>query len=369
MSDNGQTTNGTNGPNGVAKLTRKDFTSDQEVRWCPGCGDYAILATVQRLMPELSIPKEKIVFVSGIGCSSRFPYYMNTYGFHTIHGRAPSVATGVKMANPGLSVWVITGDGDALSIGGNHFMHALRRNVDLKIILFNNRIYGLTKGQYSPTSEFGKINKSAPMGVVDHPINPLSLALAAEATFVARSLDVNPQHLGATIERLARHKGSGFVEVYQNCNIFNDGAFKSFSEREVRDDRTVVLEHGKPLLFGKQKNRGIRLNGFQPEVVTLGENGVTVDDLLVHDERSPNPALAYLLGRMEAPEFPVPMGVFRAVERPNYEVLVEDQIARATSAKGAGSLNKLLNSGETWVIGPDGEQFPSKQNGQNPSNN
>jgi 2-oxoglutarate/2-oxoacid ferredoxin oxidoreductase subunit beta len=366
MSDNGQTTNGTNG---AVKLTRKDFTTDQEVRWCPGCGDYAILATVQRLMPELGIPKEKIVFVSGIGCSSRFPYYMNTYGFHTIHGRAPSVATGVKMANPDLSVWVITGDGDALSIGGNHFMHALRRNVDLKIILFNNRIYGLTKGQYSPTSEFGKINKSAPMGVIDQPINPLSLALAAEATFVARSLDIYPQHLAAVLTRLAAHKGSGFVEVYQNCNIFNDGAFKSFAEREVRDDRTISLEHGQPLLFGKQKNKGIRLNGLKPEVVTVGEGGVTVDDLLVHDEHSPDPALAFVLGRMEQPQFPVPMGILRAVERPSYESLMQGQIAQAVSAKGEGNLKKLLGSGETWVIGADGEQLPPKLNGQNPSNN
>lgn len=366
MSENGNTTQGANG---AVKLTRKDFTSDQEVRWCPGCGDYAILATVQRLMPELGIEKEKIVFVSGIGCSSRFPYYMNTYGFHSIHGRAPSVATGVKVANPDLSVWVITGDGDALSIGGNHFMHALRRNVDLKIILFNNRIYGLTKGQYSPTSEFGKINKSAPMGVVDYPINPLSLALAAEATFVARSFDINPQHLGATLEQLARHKGSAFVEVYQNCNIFNDGAFKSFAEREVRDERTLTLEHGKPLVFGKEKDKGIRLNGLRPEVVTIGENGVTVDDLLVHDAHSNDPTLAYILGRMEYPEFPVPVGVFRSIERPTYEALVEDQVARATKTKGAGNLKKLLGSGETWVIGPDGEEYPSKFNGQNSSQN
>lgn len=363
MAENGQTTNG------AVKLTRKDFTSDQEVRWCPGCGDYSILAQVQKVMPELGVPKENIVFISGIGCSSRFPYYMNTYGFHTIHGRAPSVATGVKLANPDLQVWVITGDGDALSIGGNHFMHALRRNVDLKIVLFNNRIYGLTKGQYSPTSELGKINKSAPMGVIDHPINPLSLALAAEATFIGRSFDINPTHLSTMIERLAKHKGSGIIEVYQNCNIFNDGAFKSFTEREVRDDRMIVLEHDKPLLFGKQKNKGIRLNGLKPEVVTVGENGITVDDLLVHDENSTDPALAYILGRLEAPEFPVPIGVFRSVQRPTYETLLQDQISRAVTTKGAGDLKKLLNSGETWVIGPDGEEFPSKFNGQNPKNN
>lgn len=353
MSENGTTTNDTNG---AVKLTRKDFTSDQEVRWCPGCGDYAILATVQRLMPELGIPKEKFVFVSGIGCSSRFPYYMNTYGFHTIHGRAPAVATGVKAANPDLQVWVITGDGDALSIGGNHFIHALRRNVDLKIILFNNRIYGLTKGQYSPTSEFGKINKSAPMGVIDQPINPLALAFASRATFVARSMDVNPTHLSAVLERAARHKGSAFVEVFQNCNIFNDGAFKAFSEREVRDERTLLLEHGKPLVFGKDKNKGIRLNGLRPEVVTIGENGVTMDDLLVHDEFDPEQTLAFILSRMDYPDFPVPMGVFRSIERPDYVSLMQEQIERAITMKGPGNLEELLHSGETWVIGDDGQQ-------------
>ena len=344
MSENGHTTNG------AVKLTRKDFQTDQEVRWCPGCGDYSILAQVQKVMPELGIPKEKIVFISGIGCSSRFPYYMNTYGFHTIHGRAPAIATGVKVANPDLHVWVITGDGDALSIGGNHFIHALRRNIDLKIILFNNRIYGLTKGQYSPTSEFGKRNKSAPMGTIDYPINPLSLAFAAEATFVGRSMDVDPKHLAAMIERLAAHKGAGFLEVYQNCNIFNDGAFKSFSEREVREDRMLQLEHGKPLLFGKGKNKGIRLKGVMPEIVTIGENGVTVDDILVHNENDPEPNLPYILGRMQFPEYPVPMGVFRAVEKPTYERMLADQISAAIETKGAGNLEKLINSGETWVI-------------------
>src|SRR3989442_1424934 len=273
---------------------KADFVSDQEVRWCPGCGDYAILNNVQKVMPELGIQREKVVFVSGIGCSSRFPYYMNTYGFHSIHGRAPAVATGIKCANPELSVWVITGDGDALSIGGNHFIHAIRRNLDLKIILFNNRIYGLTKGQYSPTSELGKKTKSTPMGVIDYPINPLSLAFASEATFVARSIDTDPKHMAAIIDRLAKHKGSAFVEVYQNCNIFNDGAFKAFSERDVRDERTINLEHGKPLIFGKDKNKGIHLKGVEPEVVTIGEHGVTVDDLLVHDETAHEPNLAYI---------------------------------------------------------------------------
>jgi len=350
MSENGHTTNG------AVKLTRKDFQTDQEVRWCPGCGDYSILAQVQKVMPELGIPKEKIVFVSGIGCSSRFPYYMNTYGFHTIHGRAPAFATGVKTANPDLQVWVITGDGDALSIGGNHFIHALRRNVDLKIILFNNRIYGLTKGQYSPTSELGKRNKSAPMGTIDYPINPLSMAFAAEATFVGRSMDVDPKHLATMIERVGRHKGSGFLEVYQNCNIFNDGAFKSFNEREVKEDRMVQHEHGKPLVFGRNKDRGIRLNGVTPQIVTIGENGVTIDDLLVHNEHAPEPNLSYILGRMQFPEYPVPMGVFRAVEKPTYEQMLAGQVSTAVETKGAGNLEKLFNSGETWIIGPDGNQ-------------
>ena len=349
MSENGQTTNGGNG-NSPVKLTRKEFQSDQEVRWCPGCGDYSILAQVQKVMPELNLPKEKIVFISGIGCSSRFPYYMNTYGFHTIHGRAPAIATGVKAANPELQVWVVTGDGDALSIGGNHFMHALRRNIDLKIILFNNRIYGLTKGQYSPTSELGKKNKSAPMGTIDYPINPLSLAFAAEATFVARSIDADPKHLSTMIERLAYHKGSGFLEVYQNCNIFNDGAFKPFTEREVRDVRMIYLEHGKPLLFGKNDEYGIRLQGVTPEVVTIGENGVTVDDIMVHDENKPEPNLSYILGRMHYPEHPVPVGVFRATRRATYEEMLEQQIEASIAMKGPGNLEKLIHSGETWEI-------------------
>lgn len=349
MSENGQTTNGGNG-NSPVKLTRKEFQSDQEVRWCPGCGDYSILAQVQKVMPELNLPKEKIVFISGIGCSSRFPYYMNTYGFHTIHGRAPAIATGVKAANPELQVWVVTGDGDALSIGGNHFMHALRRNIDLKIILFNNRIYGLTKGQYSPTSELGKKNKSAPMGTIDYPINPLSLAFAAEATFVARSIDADPKHLSTMIERLAHHKGSGFLEVYQNCNIFNDGAFKPFTEREVRDVRMIYLEHGKPLLFGKNDEYGIRLQGVTPEVVTIGENGVTVDDIMVHDENKPEPNLSYILGRMHYPEHPVPVGVFRATRRATYEEMLEQQIEASIAMKGPGNLEKLIHSGETWEI-------------------
>ena len=356
MSEHVNGTNGTNGTAAAVKLTRQDFVTNQEVRWCPGCGDYSILAQVQKVMPELGIEKEKIVFISGIGCSSRFPYYMNTYGFHTIHGRAPAIATGVKAANPDLQVWVITGDGDALSIGGNHFIHALRRNVNLKIILFNNRIYGLTKGQYSPTSELGKINKSAPMGTIDYPLNPLSVGFAAEATFIGRSMDTDPKHLSAMVDRLAKHKGSGFLEVYQNCNIFNDGAFKSFSDREVKDERMLYLEHGKPVLIGKDQSRGIRINRqtLAPEIVSIrqegGQDGVTLDEIIVHDEHTNEPYLAMILGRMQFPEFPVPMGIFRAVERPTYEDMLTEQVNSAIAKKGRGSIEKLLHSGETWTI-------------------
>jgi 2-oxoglutarate/2-oxoacid ferredoxin oxidoreductase subunit beta len=332
------------------QLKKSDFVSDQEVRWCPGCGDYAILNNVQKVMPELGVPREKIVFVSGIGCSSRFPYYMNTYGFHSIHGRAPALATGIKCANPDLSVWVITGDGDALSIGGNHFMHAIRRNLDVNYILFNNRIYGLTKGQYSPTSEFGKKTKSSPMGAVDYPINPLSLAIASESTFVARSIDIDVKHLGTVVEAAARHKGISFIEVYQNCNIFNDHAFDSFAERSVRTDRVLYLEHGKPMIYGKDRNKGIRMNGAHPEVVTIGENGITENDLLVHDIYLQDPSVAFMLARMEQPDFPQPVGIFRAVERPSYEELMVDQIDAAIAKVGPGNLEKLINSGDTWVV-------------------
>src|SRR5215217_2617245 len=280
----------TNGGNGAAtiKLTRKDYVSDQEVRWCPGCGDYSILAQMKEVLPKLGIPREKFVFVSGIGCSSRFPYYMNTYGFHTIHGRAPAIATGIKAANPELSVWVITGDGDALSIGGNHLIHAIRRNLDINIILFNNRIYGLTKGQYSPTSEFGKRTKSTPFGVIDYPLNPLSVALAAEATYVARSVDTFTTHLQMVVERAMRHRGVSFVEVYQNCNIFNDGAFDMFTDRGVKDERMIELQHGEPLVFGKEKNKGVRMRkDMHLEVVELG-NDISESDLISHDEKAPD---------------------------------------------------------------------------------
>jgi 2-oxoglutarate ferredoxin oxidoreductase subunit beta len=333
-----------------SELTKKDFVTDQEVRWCPGCGDYSILAAVQNVLPELGIPREKFVFVSGIGCSSRFPYYMNTYGFHSIHGRAAAVATGVKLANPDLSVWVVTGDGDALSIGGNHLIHLLRRNVDLVVLMFNNRIYGLTKGQYSPTSELGKRTKSSPYGTVDHPFNPISLALGADATFAARTVDVYPTHLKETIRRAAMHRGTSFVEIYQNCNIFNDGAFKGVTEREIRNDAQIELVHGQPMLFGKDRNKGIHYRGEQLEVVTLGQNGITEADILVHDERRERPSRAFQLSRMEHPEFPIPIGVFRAVERPTCERAVHDQIDRALAEEGRGDLVALLNEGDVWEI-------------------
>ncbi len=334
----------------VPVLTRKDFVSDQEVRWCPGCGDYAILAQIQRLMPELGIPRENIVFISGIGCSSRLPYYMETYGFHSIHGRAPTIATGLKASRPDLHVWVITGDGDALSIGGNHILHIMRRNVDVTIVLFNNRIYGLTKGQYSPTSEFGKRTKSSPFGTIDMPLEPIAVALGAEASFVARSIDRDVHHLLYTLDRAARHKGTSFVEVYQNCNIFNDGAFAAFAEKEVRPDWTLPLEHGQPMIFGRERNKGIRLNGFRPEIVEIGKDGITEDDILVHNERDPDPTLANILVRMRYPEFPVPIGVFRAVERPTYEDLMQQQIESATKSLGPGDLEAIFAEGDTWVV-------------------
>jgi 2-oxoglutarate ferredoxin oxidoreductase subunit beta len=330
-------------------LTKKEFESDQEVRWCPRCGDYSILAQMKEILPKLGIPRERFVFISGIGCSSRFPYYLNTYGFHTIHGRAPTFATGLKVANPDLSVWVVTGDGDGLSIGGNHLLHAVRRNVDLKILLFNNQIYGLTKGQYSPTSPLGKKTYSTPMGSVEPPLMPLGFALGAEATFVARSVDVDIKHLRMVLERAAKHKGSAFVEIYQDCNVFNSGAFEYATDKATRPETVVYLEHGKPLVFGKNRDKGIRLNGLNPEVVTLG-NGMTEDDLLFHDEKSPEPTLAYLLSRMMQPEFPEPVGIFRDVERPCYDELVLEQVTTALSSKGTGDLAKLFDSEDSWTV-------------------
>ncbi|QDU59499.1 2-oxoglutarate oxidoreductase subunit KorB [Planctomycetes bacterium Pan216] len=334
---------------GLNVLKPKDFANDLEVRWCPGCGDYSILAQMKKVLPELGIPKHKIVFISGIGCSSRFPYYLSTYGFHTIHGRAPTFATGLKIANPELSVWVITGDGDGLSIGGNHLLHVIRRNVNVNIVMFNNRIYGLTKGQYSPTSRVGHKTKSTPYGSIDRPLSALSVALGAEASFVARSLDVNIKHLGETLKRAAGHRGASFVEVYQDCNVFNHEAFSYATDKEVKADNTIYLEHGKPLIFGKDRHMGIRLNGTDPEVVKLGE-GVREDDLLFHDEKAPEPSLAYLLSRMSYPEFPEPMGVFRCIDAPVYEEQVDAQVEKAVETAGDGDLDKLFNSGDTWTV-------------------
>jgi len=330
-------------------LTAKDFTTDQDVRWCPGCGDYSILAQVKKVLPTLGIPREKFVFVSGIGCSSRFPYYVETYGVHSIHGRAPSVAIGIKATRPDLSVWVATGDGDGLSIGGNHLIHAIRRNVDIKILLFNNRIYGLTKGQYSPTSELGKKTKSSPFGTVDLPLNPISLAIGADATFVARALDSDPKHLEHVLQRAAAHKGTAFVEIYQNCNVFNDGAFEYATVKDTRPETTCYLEHGKPMLFGRNRDKGIRLNGLEPEIVSLG-NGISEDDLLFHDEKMVEPTMAMMLARMAHPEFPEPMGVFRAVSRPTFDHLINEQVEKAISKMGRGRLADLYDDGETWTV-------------------
>ncbi|MBX3030123.1 MAG: 2-oxoacid:ferredoxin oxidoreductase subunit beta [Chloroflexi bacterium] len=340
-----------NGAAPLPVLTRKDFVSDQEVRWCPGCGDYSILANTQKVMPDFGYPRENIVFISGIGCSGRLPYYMNTYGFHTIHGRAPTLATGLKASRPELMVWVITGDGDALSIGGNHVLHSMRRNTDIKLVMFNNRIYGLTKGQASPTSELGKKTKSSPVGTIDQPLVPLSVAITAEATFVARTIDTYTEHIQDTLTAAGFHRGSTFVEVLQNCNIFNDGAWAPFREKDGRDDNVLLLKHGEPMIFGKDRDKGIRLRGFTPEVVQLGVDGVTEADLLVHDETAEDPTLAYILSRMWAPRFPVPLGVFRRVERPTHDQMLQGQIDDAIAAKGPGDLRGLLFGGETWQAG------------------
>jgi 2-oxoglutarate ferredoxin oxidoreductase subunit beta len=328
-------------------LTRKDLQSDQDVRWCPGCGDYAILKAMQTVLPELGIPREKFVIVSGIGCSSRFPYYMNTYGFHTIHGRAPAVATGLKTARPELEVWVVTGDGDALSIGGNHLIHALRRNVGIKILLFNNRIYGLTKGQYSPTSEVGKRTSSTPVGSLDNPFNPLTLALGAGATFVARSVDIYQKHLMGVLHRAAQHEGSAFVEIYQNCNIFNDHAFEYMTGKSVRDDQSLYLKHGEPVVFGAEGEWGLRLRGTRLEKVRLDDEA-DKDACLVWDET--DPVLAYLMANVTPPEFPTPVGVLRSVEAPAFEQAMVAQIQSEIDRRGSGSLEELLHRGDTWTV-------------------
>ncbi len=333
-------------------LKPKDFKTDQEVRWCPGCGDYAILAAVQGFLPELGIPREKIVFVSGIGCSSRFPYYMNTYGMHSIHGRAPAIATGLSTSRRDLSVWVVTGDGDALSIGGNHLIHALRRNVNLKILLFNNRIYGLTKGQYSPTSELGKITKSTPFGSLDAPFNPVSVALGAEASFVARTLDSDRKHLTSVLRAAAEHEGTALVEIYQNCNIFNDGAFDLLKDADTRDDWTIPLVHGEPVRFGSDGSRAVVRTEFGLAV----EDGVAADDprVVVHDAHRDDPSYAFALSRLSSHDVRyAPMGVFRSVARPSYDALMSSQMADA-AAKASGddaALAGLLSGPDTWTVG------------------
>ena len=330
------------------KLTRKDFTSDQEVRWCPGCGDYAILAAVQKVFPELGVKKENFLVVSGIGCSSRFPYYMDTYGFHSIHGRAPAFATGAKLANPDLSVWIVTGDGDAMSIGGNHFIHVLRRNLDVNILMFNNRIYGLTKGQYSPTSELGKVTKSTPMGSLDHPFNPPSLALGSGATFVARTIDRDSKHLASIVKESHTHKGSSFVEIYQNCNIFNDGAFANMTDRETKMETRLVLEEGQPMIFGKDKDKGLVLNGSQLSVLQLSDNK-TVDDVLVHNSSDKNMA-RLLSGMTYNSELPTPVGVIYKEDRPTYDDMMTAQLQSAVDSKGPGDLDTLIKGSNTWTV-------------------
>ena len=334
------------------KYTAKDFTSDQDVRWCPGCGDYSILAQVQRTFPDLiQANKEKIVWVSGIGCSSRFPYYMNTYGFHGIHGRATIIATGVKVANPDLSVWVATGDGDLLSIGGNHFIHACRKNIDIKVILFNNRIYGLTKGQYSPTSEKGKVTKTTPFGSVDYPFNPLSLALGSDATFVARSIDRNPKHMQEMIRRVGQHKGFALLEIFQNCNIFNDGAFEILTDKDTKEDHTLVLEHGKPMVFGKNLDKGIKLDGAHPMVVDISNGKYSKDDLWVHDEFSDSPVHAMILAHLDDRlDLPSPIGVFRQYSKETYDNGIRNQIDKVIEKKGKGDLEKVLFGANTWEV-------------------
>ncbi len=369
-------------PQAPGKLSAREFKTDQEVRWCPGCGDYAILAAFQAFLPELNVPRENVVVISGIGCSSRFPHYVDTYGFHSIHGRAPAIATGLASSRPDLSVWVITGDGDALSIGGNHLIHALRRNVNIKILLFNNRIYGLTKGQYSPTSERGKITKSTPVGSLDAPFNPISLALGAEATFVARSIDSDRKHLTGVLRAAADHQGAAFIEIYQNCPIFNDDAFLPLKQPTSRDDRLVRLQHGQPVRFGADGRKGLRFDRYGSlEVAEVpastatdgatgdgaagdgatgdgaaangaAANGAAADGLLVHDTHRDDPSYAFALSRLDAEDFAhTPIGVYRQVERPSYDALMAEQIESARTKQGPGDLAALLASGDTWQIG------------------
>lgn len=332
------------------ELTRADFASDQMVKWCPGCGDHSILASVLNVFPKIGYKKENFCVVSGIGCSSRFPYYVNTYGFHSIHGRAAAIATGVKIANPHLSVWINSGDGDATAIGGNHFIHVIRRNMDVNYILFNNRIYGLTKGQYSPTTKQGQITKTSPFGVIDYPFNPGELVIGARGTFFARAIDNQPQQLQEVCMHMASHDGAAVVEVLQNCVIFNDGAHKEVTDREVRDDRQLWLKHGEPMIFGKNKDKGIVLRGTSLEVVTIGENGITEKDILVHDETTENTGIHMMLAQMRPPHFPMAFGVIRAYKQPTYNQLFEKQMEEAKVNAKIKCVDDLLNSGETWEV-------------------
>ena len=336
----------------IQSFTAKDLASDQDVRWCPGCGDYSMLSQLQRTLPDIGVRKEDIAVVAGIGCSSRFPYYMNTFGFHGIHGRALAIASGMKAAHPKLSVWVSTGDGDCLSIGGNHFIHALRRNVDINVMMFNNRIYALTKGQYSPTSQHGQKTKTSPQGVIDHPFNPVLIALGAEGTFVARSMDRDPKHLKEMLLRMAQHKGTSFIDLLQNCVIFNDKAYDIYTNKETRGDNTITLEHGKPLVFGNDRDKGIRLDGFRPQIVSLDK--YSESELLVHDEKSKE--LAFILGHMnDQPGFPMPLGVFLDIDRPTYEDELTRHVQSAIDKDGEGDLDALLNNGSTWEIEGNGD--------------
>jgi 2-oxoglutarate ferredoxin oxidoreductase subunit beta len=334
----------------VTQYTSKDFKSDQEVRWCPGCGDHAVLSSVQKALTELGIPKEKFAFISGIGCSSRFPYYMNTYGFHGIHGRASAIASGVKIANPELSVWQITGDGDALAIGGNHFIHVVRRNIDINIILFNNEIYGLTKGQYSPTSSKGLVTKTSPFGTIEEPFSVGELVIGAKGKFFARTIDANISLSTQIYIEAAKHKGTSVIEVLQNCVIFNDGIHDIVADKEVREERTIVLKHGEPMIFGKGNDKGLILDGLKLKVVRLGENGITENSLLVHDATEPNPGIQYMLANMRYPEYPVALGVIRAMTGPTYETAVEDQIKEVQKTARIKSMEDLMNSGSVWEV-------------------
>jgi len=334
----------------AVKLTVEDFKSDQMVKWCPGCGDHAILRAVEKVLPEIGYKKENFAFISGIGCSSRFPYYVQTYGFHSIHGRASAIASGVKIASPGLSVWIVTGDGDSMAIGGNHFIHLIRRNIDVNLLLFNNQIYGLTKGQYSPTSPLGSHTKTSPYGTIEHPFNPGELVLGAQGTFFARGVDVNPKLMTEIMFEAAKHDGTSVVEVLQNCVIFNEGAYNMLTDKENREERLIILRHGQPMIFGKNSDKGIRINGTRLEVVQLGENGITENDLLVHDQHSNDPGIHLMLAKMSYPEFPVAMGVIRSAKSETYDDLMEEQIVQIKAKSKIKCMDDLLNSGETWFV-------------------